>query len=106
MTRPKVDPDKRIRTAQACDSCKRRKQKNGPQKTSSCHMIPFIHQFRRSLPMAYDSGNVMRCIQHICIRGRGDSIWPCEMDRWLFRTETLIRRWSSQGLWNLLSARL
>ncbi|KAI2642523.1 hypothetical protein GGS21DRAFT_486344 [Xylaria nigripes] len=27
MTRPKVDPDKRQRTAQACDSCKRRKQK-------------------------------------------------------------------------------
>jgi len=27
MTRPKVDPDKRIRTAQACESCKRRKQK-------------------------------------------------------------------------------
>lgn len=27
MTRPKVDDDKRQRTAQACDSCKRRKQK-------------------------------------------------------------------------------
>lgn len=27
MTRPKVDPDKRQRTACACDSCKRRKQK-------------------------------------------------------------------------------
>lgn len=27
MTRPKVDPDKRQRTANACDSCKRRKQK-------------------------------------------------------------------------------
>lgn len=27
MTRPKVDPEKRQRTANACDSCKRRKQK-------------------------------------------------------------------------------
>ena len=27
MTRPKVDPDKRQRTANACDSCKKRKQK-------------------------------------------------------------------------------
>ena len=27
MTRPKVPDDKRIRTAQACESCKRRKQK-------------------------------------------------------------------------------
>ncbi|KAK3388209.1 hypothetical protein B0T20DRAFT_365469 [Sordaria brevicollis] len=27
MTRPKVPDDKRQRTAQACDSCKRRKQK-------------------------------------------------------------------------------
>lgn len=29
MTRPKVPDDKRQRTAQACDSCKRRKQKVG-----------------------------------------------------------------------------
>ncbi|KAI1766352.1 fungal-specific transcription factor domain-containing protein [Hypoxylon sp. FL1150] len=37
MTRPKVDPDKRQRTAQACDSCKRRKQKcNGLQRCSTC----------------------------------------------------------------------
>jgi hypothetical protein len=27
MTRPKVPPDQRQRTAQACESCKRRKQK-------------------------------------------------------------------------------
>ncbi|KAI3539220.1 hypothetical protein CPAR01_15239 [Colletotrichum paranaense] len=27
MTRPKVPDDKRQRTAQACDTCKRRKQK-------------------------------------------------------------------------------
>ncbi|KAF6818913.1 hypothetical protein CSOJ01_01570 [Colletotrichum sojae] len=27
MTRPKVPEDKRQRTAQACDTCKRRKQK-------------------------------------------------------------------------------
>ncbi|KAI2469251.1 hypothetical protein F4781DRAFT_234683 [Annulohypoxylon bovei var. microspora] len=37
MTRPKVDPDKRQRTAQACDSCKRRKQKcNGLKPCSTC----------------------------------------------------------------------
>ncbi|KAI0184690.1 fungal-specific transcription factor domain-containing protein [Xylaria flabelliformis] len=37
MTRPKVDPDKRQRTAQACDSCKRRKQKcNGVKPCNTC----------------------------------------------------------------------
>ncbi|KAI1319391.1 hypothetical protein F5Y16DRAFT_414268 [Xylariaceae sp. FL0255] len=37
MTRPKVDPDKRQRTAQACDSCKRRKQKcNGLKPCNTC----------------------------------------------------------------------
>ncbi|KAL2074526.1 hypothetical protein VTL71DRAFT_8304 [Oculimacula yallundae] len=37
MTRPKVDPDKRIRTAIACDSCKRRKQKcNGERPCATC----------------------------------------------------------------------
>ncbi|KAI1193070.1 fungal-specific transcription factor domain-containing protein [Nemania serpens] len=37
MTRPKVDPDKRQRTAQACDSCKRRKQKcNGSRPCNTC----------------------------------------------------------------------
>ncbi|KAI9812163.1 MAG: hypothetical protein M1827_004829 [Pycnora praestabilis] len=37
MTRPKVDPDKRQRTAQACDSCKRRKQKcNGLCPCNTC----------------------------------------------------------------------
>ncbi|KAI1335514.1 fungal-specific transcription factor domain-containing protein [Xylariaceae sp. FL0016] len=37
MTRPKVDPDKRQRTAQACDSCKRRKQKcNGVRPCNTC----------------------------------------------------------------------
>ncbi|OBR13988.1 Fungal specific transcription factor domain-containing protein [Colletotrichum higginsianum IMI 349063] len=30
MTRPKVPEDKRQRTAQACDTCKRRKQKVSP----------------------------------------------------------------------------
>ncbi|KAI1378225.1 hypothetical protein F4677DRAFT_387110 [Hypoxylon crocopeplum] len=38
MTRPKVDPDKRQRTAQACDSCKRRKQKcNGSKPCNTCN---------------------------------------------------------------------
>ncbi|CAF9927960.1 MAG: hypothetical protein ALECFALPRED_003918 [Alectoria fallacina] len=37
MTRPKVDPDKRQRTANACDSCKRRKQKcDGKKPCSTC----------------------------------------------------------------------
>ncbi|KAH8791387.1 fungal-specific transcription factor domain-containing protein [Hyaloscypha finlandica] len=37
MTRPKVDPDKRQRTAQACESCKRRKQKcNGVKPCQTC----------------------------------------------------------------------
>lgn len=37
MTRPKVDPEKRQRTANACDSCKRRKQKcDGGQPCSTC----------------------------------------------------------------------
>ncbi|KAK8026896.1 fungal specific transcription factor domain-containing protein [Apiospora marii] len=38
MTRPKVDPDKRQRTACACDSCKRRKQKVS-RPSSSCRSI-------------------------------------------------------------------
>ncbi|KAI8626934.1 hypothetical protein F5Y19DRAFT_195204 [Xylariaceae sp. FL1651] len=38
MTRPKVDPKNRQRTAQACDSCKRRKQKcNGVKPCGTCH---------------------------------------------------------------------
>ncbi|KAK3990564.1 activator of stress genes 1 [Cladorrhinum sp. PSN332] len=37
MTRPKVPDDKRQRTAQACDSCKRRKQKcNGVKPCQTC----------------------------------------------------------------------
>ncbi|KAI1363682.1 fungal-specific transcription factor domain-containing protein [Xylaria arbuscula] len=37
MTRPKVDPERRQRTAQACDSCKRRKQKcNGEKPCNTC----------------------------------------------------------------------
>ncbi|ROW13046.1 hypothetical protein VPNG_05959 [Cytospora leucostoma] len=37
MTRPKVPDDKRIRTAQACESCKRRKQKcNGLKPCNTC----------------------------------------------------------------------
>ncbi|CRK21799.1 hypothetical protein BN1708_013227 [Verticillium longisporum] len=37
MTRPKVPPEKRIRTAQACETCKRRKQKcNGIQPCNTC----------------------------------------------------------------------
>lgn len=46
MTRPKVAPDKRQRTAIACDSCKRRKQKcNGQSPCSNCS--------RRSLICTY-----------------------------------------------------
>ncbi len=37
MTRPKVPDDKRQRTAQACDSCKRRKQKVGCCCSSTSH---------------------------------------------------------------------
>ncbi|KAI9883148.1 MAG: hypothetical protein M1823_005079, partial [Watsoniomyces obsoletus] len=48
MTRPKVAPDKRQRTAQACDSCKRRKQKcNGATPCNTCE--------RRSLSCQYGS---------------------------------------------------
>ncbi|KAF2757923.1 hypothetical protein EJ05DRAFT_464827 [Pseudovirgaria hyperparasitica] len=37
MTRPKVPPEQRQRTAQACESCKRRKQKcNGLQPCNTC----------------------------------------------------------------------
>ncbi|ORY69826.1 fungal-specific transcription factor domain-containing protein [Pseudomassariella vexata] len=37
MTRPRVDPEKRQRTACACDSCKRRKQKcNGLKPCNTC----------------------------------------------------------------------
>lgn len=50
MTRPKVDPDKRQRTAQACDSCKRRKQKcNGLKPCNTCT--------RRNLECSYTPNN-------------------------------------------------
>ncbi|KAH8159573.1 hypothetical protein CIB48_g8678 [Xylaria polymorpha] len=50
MTRPKVDPDKRQRTAQACDSCKRRKQKcNGVKPCNTCT--------KRSLDCHYTSSS-------------------------------------------------
>ncbi|KAI4665910.1 uncharacterized protein J4E78_003375 [Alternaria triticimaculans] len=42
MTRPKVPPDQRQRTAQACESCKRRKQKcNGLCPCSTCDKRKF-----------------------------------------------------------------
>ncbi|EMD90295.1 hypothetical protein COCC4DRAFT_68999 [Bipolaris maydis ATCC 48331] len=42
MTRPKVPPDQRQRTAQACESCKRRKQKcNGLQPCNTCDKRKF-----------------------------------------------------------------
>lgn len=44
MTRPKVPDDKRQRTAQACDSCKRRKQKVG-----SCVLFYFIFNYLTSV---------------------------------------------------------
>lgn len=44
MTRPKVPDDKRQRTAQACDSCKRRKQKVG-----SCVLFFFIFNYLTSV---------------------------------------------------------
>ncbi|PMD20305.1 hypothetical protein NA56DRAFT_177620 [Hyaloscypha hepaticicola] len=47
MTRPKVDPDKRQRTAQACESCKRRKQKVSAGDLIECDLfyssISFVH---------------------------------------------------------------
>ncbi|GAB1320642.1 hypothetical protein MFIFM68171_10852 [Madurella fahalii] len=50
MTRPKVPDDKRQRTAQACDSCKRRKQKcNGLKPCHTC--------LRRKLTCSYTPNN-------------------------------------------------
>ncbi|KAK4243766.1 fungal-specific transcription factor domain-containing protein [Corynascus novoguineensis] len=50
MTRPKVPDDKRQRTAQACDSCKRRKQKcNGSKPCQTC--------LRRKLTCCYTPNN-------------------------------------------------
>ncbi|KAK2004839.1 fungal-specific transcription factor domain-containing protein [Colletotrichum falcatum] len=50
MTRPKVPEDKRQRTAQACDTCKRRKQKcNGSRPCATCT--------KRSLVCTYTTGN-------------------------------------------------
>ncbi|AEO69412.1 uncharacterized protein THITE_2119785 [Thermothielavioides terrestris NRRL 8126] len=50
MTRPKVPDDKRQRTAQACDSCKRRKQKcNGLKPCQTC--------LRRKLMCCYTPNN-------------------------------------------------
>jgi hypothetical protein len=46
MTRPKVDPDKRQRTAQACDSCKRRKQKVSDAMFSSLAYCPSMKLFQ------------------------------------------------------------
>jgi hypothetical protein len=41
MTRPKVPEERRQRTAQACDTCKRRKQKVSKQ-TIPCWHCPFL----------------------------------------------------------------
>ncbi|KAL6709395.1 hypothetical protein ACN47E_001802 [Coniothyrium glycines] len=42
MTRPKVPPEQRQRTAQACESCKRRKQKcNGLCPCNTCDKRKF-----------------------------------------------------------------
>ncbi|OAL52914.1 hypothetical protein IQ07DRAFT_629431, partial [Pyrenochaeta sp. DS3sAY3a] len=42
MTRPKVPPEQRQRTAQACESCKRRKQKcNGLCPCNTCEKRKF-----------------------------------------------------------------
>ncbi|KAK2064494.1 fungal-specific transcription factor domain-containing protein [Colletotrichum caudatum] len=50
MTRPKVPDDKRQRTAQACDTCKRRKQKcNGSRPCATCT--------KRSLVCTYTTSN-------------------------------------------------
>jgi ribosomal protein L37AE/L43A len=50
MTRPRVPDDKRQRTAQACDSCKRRKQKcNGLNPCQTC--------VKRRLTCAYTPNN-------------------------------------------------
>ncbi|KAK0381486.1 fungal specific transcription factor domain-containing protein [Colletotrichum limetticola] len=50
MTRPKVPDDKRQRTAQACDTCKRRKQKcNGARPCGTCT--------KRSLQCTYTTSN-------------------------------------------------
>ncbi|EFQ28571.1 fungal specific transcription factor domain-containing protein [Colletotrichum graminicola] len=50
MTRPKVPDDKRQRTAQACDTCKRRKQKcNGTRPCATCT--------KRSLVCTYTTSN-------------------------------------------------
>ncbi|KAI1426072.1 fungal-specific transcription factor domain-containing protein [Xylaria sp. FL1777] len=54
MTRPKVDPDKRQRTAQACDSCKRRKQKcNGEKPCNTCT--------KRQLDCQYTASTLDHC---------------------------------------------
>lgn len=54
MTRPKIDPEKRQRTANACNSCKRRKQKVSyflqarnpwPSHPSSSSPIRFVNQW-------------------------------------------------------------
>ncbi|KAK3365396.1 hypothetical protein B0H63DRAFT_540196 [Podospora didyma] len=58
MTRPKVPDDKRQRTAQACDSCKRRKQKcNGVKPCTTCT--------RRKLTCTYTSNNMPTMRRHI-----------------------------------------
>lgn len=47
MTRPKVPDDKRIRTAQACESCKRRKQKcNGLKPCNTCTKRNFVCEYQ------------------------------------------------------------
>ena len=45
MTRPKVPDDKRQRTAQACDMCKRRKQKVSELSFRVCSLPPFWQNF-------------------------------------------------------------
>ncbi|KAF2712837.1 hypothetical protein K504DRAFT_422940 [Pleomassaria siparia CBS 279.74] len=58
MTRPKVPPDLRQRTAQACESCKRRKQKcNGLCPCSTCEKRKFTCVYsERDAPSPFDGG--------------------------------------------------
>lgn len=58
MTRPKVPDDKRIRTAQACESCKRRKQKcNGLKPCNTCTKRNLVCDYLNGQGHGHSSSN-------------------------------------------------
>ncbi|KAI0388637.1 hypothetical protein F5Y17DRAFT_190133 [Xylariaceae sp. FL0594] len=96
MTRPKVDPDKRQRTAQACESCKRRKQKcNGLKPCNTCTKRNISCHYA---PASLDQPNGPDCLNSPTKRRHIDSS-PMTIASSIDVAQPASRRNSSLALW-------